>query len=108
MKQPWCEPTLDDLSQGKGASGSNREAESTDAPERGGLLRNACEAKGRVTDVGFGQPATGGTEYSTEGPLQSPSAALICSVVIQASASASVQKRFMTTGSWPGLVISTP
>ena len=25
---------------GKGASGSNREAESTDAPERGGLLRS--------------------------------------------------------------------
>src|SRR5205807_545748 len=27
---------------GKGASGSNREAESTDAPERGGLLRSVC------------------------------------------------------------------
>ena len=26
----------------KGASGSNREAESTDAPERGGLLRSVC------------------------------------------------------------------
>src|SRR6516162_7837137 len=26
---------------GKGTSGSNREAESTDAPERGGLLRNS-------------------------------------------------------------------
>ena len=29
---------------GKGASGSNREAESTDAPERGGLPRNSVEA----------------------------------------------------------------
>jgi hypothetical protein len=29
---------------GKGASGSNREAESTDAPERGGLLRISDEA----------------------------------------------------------------
>jgi hypothetical protein len=29
---------------GKGASGSNREAESTDAPERGGLLRSSVEA----------------------------------------------------------------
>ena len=53
---------------GKGASGSNREAESTDAPERGGLLRSSDEAgvmsverRKRVTDVGAGQPATGGT-----------------------------------------------
>ena len=29
---------------GKGASGSNREAESTDAPVRGGLLRSSNEA----------------------------------------------------------------
>src|SRR3984893_17349122 len=53
---------------GKGASGSNREAESTDAPGRGGLLRSSDEAgvmpverRERVTDVGSGQPATGGT-----------------------------------------------
>ena len=53
---------------GKGASGSNREAESTDAPERGGLPRSSdetgvmpVERRGRVTDVGLGQPATGGT-----------------------------------------------
>src|SRR3982074_3461842 len=53
---------------GKGASGSNREAESTDAPERGGLLRSSDEAgvmpverREQVTDVGSGQPATGGT-----------------------------------------------
>jgi hypothetical protein len=29
---------------GKGTSGSNREAESTDAPARGGLLRSSREA----------------------------------------------------------------
>ena len=29
---------------GKGTSGSNREAESTDAPERGGLPRSSDEA----------------------------------------------------------------
>ncbi len=29
---------------GKGTSGSNREAESTDAPERGGLPRSSVEA----------------------------------------------------------------
>src|SRR6266849_9218217 len=52
----------------KGASGSNREAESTDAPERGGLPRSSdegpamgLERRGWVTAVGLGQPATGGT-----------------------------------------------
>jgi hypothetical protein len=59
---------------GKGASGSNREAESTDAPNRGGLLRSSEEAgvmpverREQVTEVGSGQPETGGTRYSTEG-----------------------------------------
>src|SRR6202040_3110492 len=44
---------------GKGASGSNREAESTDAPERGGPPRSSDEAgvmlverRGQITDVG--------------------------------------------------------
>src|SRR6202022_3557313 len=53
---------------GKGASGTNREAESTDAPERGGLPRSSVEAgvmpgerRGRVIAIGSGQPATGGT-----------------------------------------------
>jgi len=51
---------------GKGASGSNREAESTDAPERGGLPRSSdegpvmgLERRGRVIDVGSDQLATG-------------------------------------------------
>src|SRR6202049_4927751 len=50
---------------GKGTSGSNREAESTDAPERGGLLRSSdeegvipVERRERVTDVGSGATAT--------------------------------------------------
>src|SRR4030095_3932271 len=48
---------------GKGASGSNREAESTDAPERGGLPCSSDEAgvmpverRGRVIAIGSGQP----------------------------------------------------
>src|SRR6267143_2411104 len=51
---------------GKGASGSNREAESTDAPVRGGLPRSSVEAgvmpaerRGQVIAIGSGQPATG-------------------------------------------------
>src|ERR1700726_4587162 len=48
---------------GKGTSGSNREAESTDAPERGGLPRSSVEAgvmpveqRGRVIAVELGPP----------------------------------------------------
>ena len=47
---------------GKGASGSNREAESTDAPERGGLPRSVeagvmlAERRGWVIAVDLGQP----------------------------------------------------
>jgi hypothetical protein len=51
---------------GKGTSGSNREAESTDAPERGELPRSSVEGsvmelerRGRVIAVELGQPATG-------------------------------------------------
>ena len=35
---------------GKGTSGTNREAESTDAPERGGLLRSSDEAAVMVVE----------------------------------------------------------
>ena len=59
---------LDGDAKGKGASGSNREAESTDAPERGGLSRSSDEAavmaverRGWVIAVWSGQPATGRT-----------------------------------------------
>src|SRR6202045_956497 len=41
---------------GKGTSGSNREAESTDAPERGGLPRSSVE--GGVTPVDKGGGVT--------------------------------------------------
>jgi hypothetical protein len=54
---------------GKGASGSNREAESTDAPERGGLPRSSdkagvmlVERRGRVIAVELGP--TGGARRS--------------------------------------------
>ena len=59
---------------GKGTSGSNRKAESTDAPERGELLRSSEEAavmvverRERVIDDESGQLATGGARSSTEG-----------------------------------------
>ena len=59
---------------GKGTSGSNREAESTDASVRGGLLRSSdegsvmgLERRGWVIDVEPGQLATGGARNSTEG-----------------------------------------
>src|SRR5271165_771016 len=50
---------------GKGASGSHREAESTDAPERGGLPCSSAEAgvmlvERRSSPLGASQLATGG------------------------------------------------
>src|SRR5229473_6893458 len=73
---------------GKGASGSNREAESTDAPGRGGLLRSSDEAgvmpverRERAIAIWLGstgngrnpmfngrrQPSCGGTSRMTRG-----------------------------------------
>src|SRR6516162_4782409 len=59
---------LDGDVKGKGANGSNREAESTDALPRGGLLRSSEEAgvmpverREQAIAFGSGQPATGGT-----------------------------------------------
>jgi len=56
---------------GKGASGDNREAESTDAPERDGLLRSSnegpvmgLERRERVIAAGFGP-----TGYAGRSPL---------------------------------------
>ena len=46
--RPYRENLAGDA-KGKGASGSNREAESTDAPERGGLPRSSDE--GAVMDL---------------------------------------------------------
>src|ERR1700745_432053 len=58
----------------KGPSGANRKAESTDAPERGGLLRSSeravvmvGEQRGVVHRRRIGQLATGGARSSTEG-----------------------------------------
>ena len=65
---------LADDAKGKGASGYHREAESTDASVRGGLLRSSEEAavmvverRGWVIDDESGQLATGGARISTEG-----------------------------------------
>src|SRR5262245_33646676 len=59
---------------GKGASGANCEAESTDAPERDGLLCSSDEAgvvlverREQAIAIGSGQPATGGARCSMEG-----------------------------------------
>src|SRR5215211_665101 len=59
---------------GKGTSGYNCEAESTEAPVRGGLLCSSVEAgvmlverREQVIAIGSGQPATGGTRCSMEG-----------------------------------------
>ena len=60
---------------GKGASGYNHEAESTDAPARGGLPRSSAEAgvmlverRGRATAVEHGPTGTpGGARGTMEG-----------------------------------------
>jgi hypothetical protein len=58
----------------KDTSGSNREAESTDALPRGGLLCSSEEAgvmpverREQAIAFGSGQPATGGTRFTMEG-----------------------------------------
>src|SRR6266581_4764679 len=62
---------------GKGASGSNREAESTDAPERGGLPCSSDEAgvmlverRGRVIAVELGPTAVPGGARRFSGSRQ--------------------------------------
>jgi len=62
---------------GKGTSGVNREAESTDAPERGGLPRSSYEGpvmgleqRGRVIAVELGQPVLPGGAQSFSGRRQ--------------------------------------
>src|ERR1700704_2358741 len=70
--RPGCRMERENLAgdaKGKGASGSNREAESTDAPERDGLPRSSDEAgvmlverRGRVSAVELGP--TGGARRS--------------------------------------------
>src|SRR6266702_2897393 len=64
---------------GKGTSGSHREAESTDAPERGGLPRTSDEAgvmlverRGQVTDVGS-EPTGNGRSFKILDGRRQPS-----------------------------------
>src|SRR6202047_1573221 len=69
--RPGCRPERENLAgdaKGKGTSGSNREAESTDAPERGGLPRSSDEAGecpwskgGRSSPLTMGQLGQTGT-----------------------------------------------
>ena len=65
---------LDNKEPIQGTSGSNREAESTDAPARGGLLRSSEEAgvmpmerRKQAIAVVLGQPETGGARKTTGG-----------------------------------------
>ena len=44
---------LEGDAKGKGTSGSNREAESTDAPARGGQIRSSVEARRSVPTSGL-------------------------------------------------------
>ena len=62
---------------GKGTSGDNREAESTDAPERGGLLRSSnegpvmgLERRERVIAAGFGPTGYAGRSPPFSGRRQ--------------------------------------
>src|SRR5215208_5034111 len=67
--RPGCRMERENLAgdgKGKGTSGANREAESTDAPERDGLLRSSNEAgvmlverRGRVIAAEFGSTGNG-------------------------------------------------
>src|SRR3984893_3994566 len=75
--RPGCRTERENLAgdaKGKSRRGSNREAESTDAPERGGPPRSSDEAGGRLvgrrgslTSFESGDPSRGGTGSSTEG-----------------------------------------
>ena len=53
---------------GKGASGSNRKAESTDAPERGGLLRSSEEAAVMVVERRGGSSTMNRANWQREEP----------------------------------------
>src|SRR6478609_7850737 len=63
---------------GKGASGYNREAESTDAPERGGLPRSSDEAGVMLGSEGGGSPPLGRVNRQREEPdIQRKAAAFV-------------------------------
>src|ERR1700757_1564718 len=53
---------------GKGSSGANRKAESTDAPERGGLLRSSEEAAVMVVERRAGSSTMNRANWQREEP----------------------------------------
>jgi hypothetical protein len=73
----WCESqpgsckereNLAGDAKGKGTSGTNREAESTDAPERGGLLRSRDEAAVMVVERRGGSSTMNRANWQREEP----------------------------------------
>ena len=78
--QPGSDTERENLAgdaKGKGASGENREAESTDAPERGGLPRSSdegpvmgLERRGRAIAAELGQPVLSGGAQNFSGRRQ--------------------------------------
>src|SRR6266446_6002707 len=69
---------------GKGASGSNREAESTDAPERGGLPCSSDESgvmpverRGQAIAIWLGSTGVGSNRHQEEPDVQGKAAAFV-------------------------------
>ena len=74
---------------GKGASGSNREAESTNAPERGGLPRSSCVKKTRKRHA-VGEMKDGPSESPCRRRLQT---AMSCSGTMAGVVNVMVERR---------------
>src|SRR4029453_6022119 len=74
---------------GKGTSGSNREAESTDAPERGGLPRSSCVKKTRKRHA-VGEMKDGPSESPCRRRLQT---AMSCSGTMAGVVNVMVKRR---------------
>ena len=73
----------------KGASGSNREAESSDAPERGGLPRSSCVKKTRKRHA-VGEMKDGPSESPCRRRLQT---AMSCSGTMAGVVNVMVKRR---------------
>src|SRR5712671_5744350 len=84
--RPGCRMERENLAsdaEGKGASGSNREAESTDAPERGGLPRSwlyGHDAGGSMDDHQNLGRTIPGCNYSNDGALRGAAARKVASL----------------------------
>jgi hypothetical protein len=74
---------------GKGASGSNREAKSTEAPERGGLPRSSCVKKTRKRHA-VGEMKDGPSESPCRRRLQT---AMSCSGTMAGVVNVMVKRR---------------